>query len=607
MSISRVNVLILITYIFVLASLGWVLGRSSGPFLLALFCFALAVPTFLFGTYLATLRKMLELRERSEGSILRKWLGRPWMRLVFGLFTAAFAAVILLVRMSMLTWTDTALVALGVIVLAGCLVLMEDWYRKEYEPPYQNARKLLHCSLIAAALMSLIDLVVRLLLGYDGLYDTLPEAIMTARERGNWVGDSAIADAIIGWGGAWAGLEHYLVGLLDEKPRVGTLLGVLVSGVSRFPLYFAANFTACALLLPVYEYKRVFVPIRADGEIEVISSPKIAWISASMTIFVLFIYFPIVSVIEGMIEKRPSLQHPEATIIRSLESIGFEYHPRGTKEELDQLATSIMSGQDDVMASIEASLEDGFDRMRENVEVYLDWYYSLPGEWSRVATMLAGNIEGHLESKLNDFLGEGDPFKVFEQEFELAIAVQSQQQAEFRRRAEEILAARRVEVGDDEEIEVVLRAEREDVLSLYSYAGVTTLNQRLGASAATSGVSGVVAALAMRQVMMRVAARGTLRAAATAIGRLATIRAASGGGGASVGALAGGAIGSVVPGVGTAVGAVVGGIIGGVSAGVGAEFLILKMEEILARESHREELLAAIKDAEVAMRLTLGL
>jgi hypothetical protein len=75
-----------------------------------------------------------------------------------------------------------------------------------------------------------------------------------------------------------------------------------------------------------------------------------------------------------------------------------------------------------------------------------------------------------------------------------------------------------------------------------------------------------------------------------------------GGSASGPGAAAGGAIGSFVPGIGTAIGAAVGGVIGGVSAGVGAEFLILKLEELWSREAHRDELLAAIDDVEAEIR-----
>ena len=87
----------------------------------------------------------------------------------------------------------------------------------------------------------------------------------------------------------------------------------------------------------------------------------------------------------------------------------------------------------------------------------------------------------------------------------------------------------------------------------------------------------------MRQHPQRLAARSTIRAAGAAVARHASIRAASGGGGAAVGASAGGAVDSFKPLVGTLIGAAVGGVIGGVTVSVAAEFLILKLEELWSR------------------------
>ena len=48
-------------------------------------------------------------------------------------------------------------------------------------------------------------------------------------------------------------------------------------------------------------------------------------------------------------------------------------------------------------------------------------------------------------------------------------------------------------------------------------------------------------------------------------------------------------------------------MIGGLVVGVGAEFLILKLEELWARNRHRTELLAAIDEAEAALCAQFGL
>ena len=90
--------------------------------------------------------------------------------------------------------------------------------------------------------------------------------------------------------------------------------------------------------------------------------------------------------------------------------------------------------------------------MRANVEGYLDWYYSLPGEWTRLAHLLTGNIEEHLRSRLSEQLSAGEPFATFEQEFEQALRGEARRVEEFRRLAGEVLEAGRVEVASEDEV-----------------------------------------------------------------------------------------------------------------------------------------------------------
>ena len=584
-----------------------ILPGTSGPLWLAVSFLILAIPSGIFTTYLATLRRIHWLSMWSPSSFAVRWLSGPWLRLALGILMAFLTAAVLSLRLSVASSIDLFLLAACIMILGLVLYAMGDWLRSQFQPLYRRGRPLFWAAVISAGLMSLLDPAARFVMGAHGTYETVREAVEAVRHQATWLGDSAVSHFVGGLGSSWVGLEQFLLGRLVEDAGLGAWLGLAVSGLTRFPLYLAASVTACAFILPLHEYRRILLSSSSDRKDDALSAGRIAWSSATATILILFIYFPLVAVMETAIEKRPSVRSPEAVVISSVELIGGHYHSAGTVEAVNQLAISMMDERSDELDPLEVALDDGFSMMRENVDSYLDWYYTLPGEWARVANLLTGNVEDYLARKLSEELGAGRPFGEFEQAVEAALRDEARRQEEFRELAVELLETRRVEVAPDEEVEVTARVEREELLTLSAHSGVTTLEQRLGLTAATSGISGVVAAAAMRQVLVRVAARGTIRAAAAAIARLATIRAASSGGGVAAGAAAGGAIGSFVPGIGTAIGAAVGGVVGGVSAGAGAEFLILKLEELWSREGHRDELLAAIDDAETEIRQRFAL
>lgn len=585
----------------------YALPGTSGPLWLAITFLSLTIPSGMFLIYLATLRHIHWLGMWSSDSLAVRWLSGPWLRLAFGVLTAFLTASVLSVRLSIASWID--LILLGACIITLCFVLhfLRNWLRKQFQPSYREGRSLFWASIISAGLISLLDPVARFLAGAYENYKTLQATIEAVGQQATWLGDSAIAHFVSGLGSVWGGLEHWVLGRLVEDLSFVAWLGLILSGLIRFPFYFAASITACAFILPFSEYLRILRSGRNTDEAENPPAGRIAWASASITILILFIYFPMVAVVEAAIEKRPAAQSPEVVVLRTVELIGDHYYADGTVQEINDLATSMMLSRSDPLDRIEIALDQGFARTRENVDVYLDWYYSLPAEWARVANLLTGNIESHLASKLSEALERDQPFGDFERTLESALAEEDRRSEKFRQKANELLEARRVEISPEEEVEISRRAKSEDMMSLAAHTGNMTLEARLGVTAATTGVSGVVAAVATRKVLARVAARGTIRAAGAAVARLASIRAASGGGGAAVGAAAGGAVGSLVPLVGTLIGAAVGGVIGGVTAGVGAEFLILKLEELWARDGHRDELIAAIDEVHAEIRKGFGL
>jgi len=67
----------------------------------------------------------------------------------------------------------------------------------------------------------------------------------------------------------------------------------------------------------------------------------------------------------------------------------------------------------------------------------------------------------------------------------------------------------------------------------------------------------------------------------------------------------GGSVGSVVPVVGTAAGAVMGGIAGGTAAWLATDYVLIKLEEYISRESFKREILYGINEQKAEVMRTL--
>ncbi|MGY6631146.1 MAG: hypothetical protein ACXIUL_09090 [Wenzhouxiangella sp.] len=604
--IKVMPLLAIVLYLALVTVMAVAVQGSTGPFLLAAFFLVLAAPPGVFAIYLATLRRAHWLGMWSAGSVGHRLLSGPWLRLLLGTLAALLAAAVMSVRLAVANSLDLVLLAGSLLVFAGVFWRLGAWLRGQYQPLFQHGRSLFWVALIAAAVTSLLDPVVRLLADAFAIDQSLGEAIEQVRGQSAGLGDSAIGQLITRWGSVWGGFEYWALGRLFQESGATAIGAALLSAAGRFPLYASVGFTLCAFLLPAREYQRILLPVSADPGPARLSPVRMAVFSASATVLIVFFYLPLVGLVEANLERRPIPPTAETRLVMAVERIGEHYYPLGTIDEIDRLADDALAERGDLLGPIEAAIGAGFSIMRDNVDSYLDWYYSLPGEWTRLAHLLGGNIEGHLEARLVQALGEGAPFAEFERVLDRALVDEWARSQYFRDGALALLDERRLTLDDDAELEIRERRDLDSLVSFPGHAGLTTLEQRVGATAATSGVSGLVAALATRQIIVRLAARQSFKTAAQALMRLALIRGASTGGGSAGGALIGGTLGSIVPGVGTAIGAVVGGVVGGVAVGVGAEFLIIKLEELWSREEHRQQLIDAIDRAEAEVLEQLG-
>ncbi len=592
-------------YLLALALGVSMLGASSGPFWPAAFFLMLAIPVGVFGAYLATLKRIHWLTMWSGSSLVVRWLSGAWLRLLLSIGLAFTAAALLSIRFSVAGWTDLALIGACVCLVGMLYFGIGRWLRSQYQPLYRHGRSLLLMGLIAAGFVSLLDPLVRLLTNNYGIHTSPADVIDQVRVNAAWIGNSSIAQLVAEWGAFWVGWERFILGRLMADPGWLSWLTLILSGMIRLPLYLAVCFSVCAFFVPAGEYKRILLPSRSEEVLTPLTPKRIAWVSATLSLSVLFIYLPLVGVLESSLRTDAEAPAPAAVISR-VEQIGDHYFAVGSIDQVKQLSVAKLETHEALLEPVEQALRLGFSMMRANVDQYLDWYYSLPAEWGRVTSLLAGDIDDYLARKLSETLDTGRPFEAFEQTFSRAMAEEAVLLQGFRQRAEEILEARRVDVSPEEEIIVVARMDRDSLLALPDYTSLTTIEQRLTTAAATTGVSGIVAALATRQIILRASSSGAIRAAGAAIARLALVRASAAGSGGLIGGFIGGTLGSVVPVLGTAAGAAIGGAIGGLAVGVGAELLMLKLEEYWSRDEHRDQLIAAIDGAEAELLSRLG-
>ena len=262
------------------------------------------------------------------------------------------------------------------------------------------------------------------------------------------------------------------------------------------------------------------------------------------------------------------------------ERIGGRVYSLGTLAKIDAYTAVMDRGIESRRASACARFAEIRRVAERNVDAYLEWYFSLPAEYTRLALMVAGEADAFNELKLAQMVTAEPRFSALMEELRLDNEYILDVASRARNGVTEVLEQQRL-VLDARQCRVVEGAG--------VAAGDLTRYERLRDRTMTSAAAGVVTAMFARTLAKRMTARATTQAAT----RVAA-RAAAKGAGRAGSAAAGAAAGSVVPGVGTVAGLVVG--------TVGADAALLAAEEMLMRPGMRRELLADVDESLAPLR-----
>lgn len=417
-------------------------------------------------------------------------------------------------------------------------------------------------------------------------YASLSEALAARRSGIPEIAGSAVAQVALRLMSFADGIKAYLAGDLKQ---FGEYLPLLLRVIGGYVVFFNACATFACFVIPSREYRRVFGPVSDDDTPASLPRNRVALASALITFVAIFVYVPLFAQLEKWTGDHPNIIDVIEKVERQAERIDGElYHP-GTIEKLEVAKVVALGKLNVSRAKLDGQIDRAFDQMENNVDRYLDWYYSLMAEYVRLAKLMTGEIEGYMERKLYEQLQQGEAFKAVSDAVADALANQKNVMAEYHQTVKAVMDASRMVLPTVAEAKVVKDMSLSDILSLPTHLDVVAFEGRAAGGAVAAGVSAGIAA--------KVASKGVFKAAAKALSKLAVSKATAVLGGAAVGA----AIGSILPGVGTvAIGA-----LGGLMGGLAVDGALLKLEEVIGRDEFKTEILAAIREARVAFKARL--
>ena len=535
----------------------------------------LALPLALTGGYGAAMRRQRMLQVLDHGGWARRWLSGPALRVALALVIGLCLALLLLVRLIGQGLAEWAAVAAAALAVPLCAALWDRLAGGQIAPEYRLLARVTAGRVLGAALALALYLALR------GAPAPMPE--------GPFRSATVEQAVLIAW--QWRLLEDFALGQLAVLGDWGRLAAGLVAAFGNIALVWtAAGLPACFLLTREARH-RALAPVGSDAP----RPGPMGWAAAIATILLLFVYLPGLAALEAGLRDLPRENRPSEIFVTRVEEIGGQFFEPGTIAELTGRRVEV---QADAAPGARQVLEDqidaGFDAMIGNVDLFLDWYYSLPAEYAQIAHLLAGDFEAYLATQLADHLSAGAPFAGLETELARLEALDTALQPELEQDLRALADQRRIDVAPDQPVAVTGSAEATTMFDLDG-AGIADtiaggLQARLTVAGGTAGLAGALTGA----VVAKLGAKGVTKAAAKAALKVAASKGVGGSAGAGAGVAAGGLVGSVVPGLGTVAGAVIGGVVGGLAVGVGTDFMLIKLEETLSRDTLRGEMVAAL-------------
>ena len=546
----------------------------------------IALPPLLTLLYTSTIRTIHQASIFTSRGWVRRLFMRRLLRAIASLCFALAFGLLSVFWLPALTLWETLLLFAAIPVLLLIYPLVERSTRREVTAYAAHAYSLAITRKLLAALL-LLGLVVPPLVSNNAVE---PQQLAPAIE--------AIAAAPL------EAEKSHLVQLTQRLFRHARALldYAMHSAVQLQPLYLAIvlatyaslafNFTLLisAFAIPPAEYRRIFAEITDAAEPPHVSAATAALVSALsvLSLFMLLALFAQMEmqVREGFSDRR-LVSTAEQGFVTLAEQIDDALYEQGTLEALAEARMIAIIEQTETADSLREEARRAFAAMRDNVELYLDHYYSLPAEYMRVVGALSGNIEETIRHDLERALSSGQPFAALDAAILRAERDHSEILDRFAQRRDSILAANRITEGNAATI-ILQRATLEDIFTPPADAVLLNVNQRLGAS----GLGLLTGAVAAKTVS-KIAANGGLKLAAKAIGKVGVTKLAGAGGGAVTGA----AVSSMFPVVGTLIGGAVGAALG-LAMGVSVDVLLLGLESYYSRDDFRTHIIDAINDQE---------
>lgn len=279
--------------------------------------------------------------------------------------------------------------------------------------------------------------------------------------------------------------------------------------------------------------------------------------------------------IEGVSQGKQFVQDQIGVAVYMID--GKTYDQEAVEMVLTDMAGESSELTNRVQNTLVPLINASFDKRIQNIDNYLDWYYSLSADYERVIRTFTGSLEEGLKDQLAASLTEGIDDSELNDEMQTCteLAAKLQEELETRLAACEVTTVpdwlqKPAEFDPKRLTEIKQPSEKlmED-------------NQRIIASVGGGAVGGYITKKVFDRVVGQ-EAKGAIVKMVTTLARSLGLKTAS--------SAIGGAVGSFAPVVGNAAG-----VVAGAAIGTGIDYALLKADETQNRQAYHDEIAESIE------------
>ena len=400
---------------------------------------------------------------------------------------------------------------------------------------------------LCAALIVLLYVVAMTWLGDPPRHATIEAAIAARTEVANeWAGNALVGEALRGLA-YFHGVEAFVLGQLRAMDVASGwwLFALFVMSIGNFALLYNACLALSCFRIPRAAFMQAdLYPRSGSGAFTV---------AAVATFLPMFILLPLLAQFEplasGIADRRKRVEETATPIVEAalrVERIDGDtncvpegqndddepscLYRQGTVEEIRIARADAASLVGAAADELRREVDVAFARLEnEAVEEYLNWYYSLVGEYGRLWMLLRGGtarLEEHLTARAHETFGQEERFTGVTVAIERVFIADGQARTAYENAVRVILDRNWLD-PEQAEVEVVLTESLEDILQpsldqdfipaahRFGVAGV-------GGSAVGAGVARIVAhkvtAKMLGKSLIKVAAKMPVKALASKAG-----------------------------------------------------------------------------------------